>query len=133
MASVGVDLCKYLRSQSSIAAKVGRAVFHRHVPQPAPRRFIYVVRTGLDNERCLGESGDPAFRHRYTAEAIADTETEADAIADLIRAIDGASGTFGGRTVQAVFVDDQADDYEPKGIGSDLGYHIAAVSIEVIP
>lgn len=133
MASVGIDFCKFLRANAGIAGKVGKNVFHRHVPQPAPARFIYLRRSGFRDERCLGESGDPAFSHLYDVEVIAENDEEADAIADLVRALDGTSGTFGGRTIQGIFVNDQSDDYEPRAVGSDLGWHIPAFTVEVVP
>lgn len=133
MASVGVDFCKFLKANTNIAAKVGRHVYHRHVPQPAPAQFIYLKRTSFRHERCLGDTGDPAFSHTFAVEVIAENEEEADELADLIRGLDGASGTFGGRTIQGMFVEDQDDDYEPKAIGSDLGWHIPAFSVEVVP
>jgi hypothetical protein len=135
MASVGVDFCKFLRANTSIAAKVGPAVYHRHVPQPPPSRFIYLVREGFRHERCLGEAADPAFSHYYAVEAIAENEEEADAIADIIRGLDGRpyGTTFGGRTLKGLFIEEQSDDYEPKAVGSDLGYHIPALRVEVIP
>lgn len=133
MASVGVDFCKFLKANASIAAKVGQHVYHRHIPQPSPAKFIYLVRSGYRDERCLGESGDPAFSHTYAVEVIAENPDEADAIADLVRALDGTSGTFGGRTIQGIFINDQNDDYEPKAVGGDLGWHIPALSAEVVP
>lgn len=133
MASVGVDFCKFLKANASIAAKVGRAVFHRHVPQSAPERFIYLKRTSFRHERHLEQTGDPAFSHTFAVEVIAENEEEADELADLIRGLDGTSGTFGGRTIQGMFVDDQDDDYEPMQIGSDLGWHKPIFSVEVVP
>jgi hypothetical protein len=133
VSSVGVDFCKFLRANSSIAAKVGQRVYHRHVPEGSAFPFIYLYRQSFRHERCLGESGDPAFSHTYAVEVVSDDDTEADDVATLVRALDGSSGTFGGRTIQGLFVEEQNDDYEPKAIGSDEGYHIPALSVEVVP
>lgn len=133
MTSLGDNLSSFLKAQTAIAAKVGNNVYHAGLPQGPLRSFIYLIREGSREERHLGQQGDSAFSHTFAVEAISESGREADDLATLIRGLDGSSGTFGDTTIRGMFVQDQNDDYAPKGIGSHLGHTVCALSVEVIP
>lgn len=66
---------------------------------------------------------------------IAEVQTLADSIKALHTAggLNGLAGTLGASEVLGVFVEDHADDYEPRGVlDSDEGMHVAALDVLVI-
>jgi hypothetical protein len=128
-------LAKHL--QPFLLAAVGDAVGSRvqegRITQGFKTPSIWYRRATVRHERALGEEGEDPFSETFDVEVWADDRAEADAIADLIRARDGYEGAFGEGTVQAVFVDEQVDDYVPITAAGDEGESVAALSLEVIP
>jgi hypothetical protein len=41
--------------------------------------------------------------------------------------------TFGDTTLQGIFVEEQPDEYLPRGVLADSGLHVASKSVEVVP
>lgn len=69
--------------------------------------------------------------------SLSGVQTLADSIKALYSAstpgLNGRSGTFGSSTILGCFVEDHADDYEPKGgFDSDIGMHVAALQVHII-
>ena len=136
MADVATRLRTYLLADANIAAKVGTRVHQDHVPEAPLSPYIYFGRTSAVAEMTLGETGITPFRHNFAVECWADRLSEAQALADLVwtRCNGTATGaTFGDSTVKGIFVESQDDDYEPEGVPSDRGLHVAALALEVIP
>jgi hypothetical protein len=53
-------------------------------------------------------------------------------IADVLKArLHGHKGAFGDQSVQGVFVEDHDDDYLPKGVASEDGLYVAALSAKI--
>lgn len=129
MADVATRLRTFLLADASIAAVVGPRVHQAFVPEDTPLPCIYFTRAGTRDERALGEVGAAPFSHTFDVEALASTLADSQSLAGLVRTrINGYIGSFADTTVKGIFVEDQADDYEPT-----YGYHDASLSVEVIP
>lgn len=134
MSDVAENLRTFLLGDAAIARKVGLRVSQDAIPQGKPSPFIFLGRQSTTVERCLGETGNTPFSHIFAVECIGEDLDDSQSLADLVRArCDGYSGTFGDSTVQAIFVEEQADDYLPKAVDLNSGEHIAALSVEVYP
>lgn len=129
MANVATRLRTFLLASTDIAAAVANRVHYAYVPEDTPRPFIYLTRTGVREERCLGESGGVPFSHTFAVECVTYSLDESQSLAALVYArCDGFIGTFADTTTKGIFVDAQDDDYL-----SQFGEHVAALSVEVVP
>jgi hypothetical protein len=136
MASLGEDIRSAIVGSTAILAEfAGAAKPHaceqNTYPENPPDPRIYFRRAREETDRFL--NGDP-----MTTESEWDVEcigTGDDTVLDLAAVVkstfDGHSGTFGARTVQAVFVEDHDDDYIPRGVGSEDGFTVAALRLRI--
>lgn len=142
MADVAENLRAFLLADATIAAKCQSRIAQDIVPQPdeadkdsAGRLmpFCYFARSGVRLERCLGESGGAPFGQFFDVEFVAQDDAQSQALATYLFTLDGYSGLFGASTVQAIFVEDQADDYLPKAADLSRGEFVSALRVEVYP
>lgn len=138
MASIGEDLRDYLLSLPELTALVDERIHQDHVPQTPLdpdgyfERYIWFESVAIGREECTNQSqGSPPEWWEINLECIAYTGQEADAMVEVIRGLDGYKGTLGARTVQGLFVDDQTDDYLPRGLRTDVGASVKAVALEI--
>jgi len=133
MSTIGPDLRSFLLADTDIAAAVGTSVHQNHVPETSETLYIWFSRRGRERERTINESaGNVAFREYWDLEVIGTSLGDVSDLADLVDALDSSSGTFGSGTVQVLFVEDQTDDYIPRGLNSDEGLHYSAFLIEIL-
>ena len=133
MATVSEDLKTFTIADSTVGALVADRMHELHVPQTSLKPYIYYSRIGTEDERAMDSAaGDAPFRHQYIVECWGTTPSMADSIADAVRdRLNNYRGTLGSRTVQGVFVQSQSDDYDPRSDGSDRGFFLNALTVEV--
>lgn len=136
MANLGTNLRSFLLSQTELAAIVGLRIHQDHVPQSKVdtdgyfRPYIWFGRSGVGREECLSpELGAPPDIEFFDLECIAPSMPMADEIADQVTALDGYKGEFGEQSIQAIFVEDQSDEYVPRGQRTDVGSSVRALSL----
>lgn len=132
MSTFAQDFRTFLVAQPAISAAVGTHVHVGSVPQEIAPPYIYLQRARATQERTLDqEQGEIPFEEQWDIEAISADPDQLAAITDAVRGIDCARGVFGAGRMQSIFLEDQADDYIPKGIFSDTGLDVAAWSATV--
>lgn len=131
MASVTEDLIAFLLSDADVTHLVGQRVHANHVPEKSSYPHIWLARSGKEKDRDLDGQGG-ITRHLFDLECISpdlgDAQDVADAVDDRLA---GHRGTFGTRRVQGVFLDDQDDDYIPRGTGGDDGLMVVAQQVTI--
>lgn len=131
MASVGEDLIAFLIDDPTVTNLVGRRVHANHVPQKSKYPLIWLARSGKEKDRDMDGQGG-LTRHLYDLECISPDLGEAEDVADAVDdRLAGHRGTFGARTVQGVFIEDQDDEYIPRGTGGDDGLMTVAQQITI--
>lgn len=122
----------FLLAKPAIAAVVTTHVHVGSVPQEIVPPYLYLQRARANHERTLDQTqGEVPFEEQWDLEAIADTPADLAALSEAVRGIDCARGTFGAGTMQSLFLEDQADDYIPKGVYSDEGLDVAAWTVTI--
>lgn len=130
--SMSEDFRAFLLSKPDIANSVGSSVHVNSVPEETTPPYIWMRRSGAGSERSLGDAqGTAAFEERWDLEVISDSPGEAEDLAASVRNLDGARGTFGTGTIQALFVEDYSDEYVPKGVFSDSGLDVVPFQIVI--
>lgn len=132
MATVSEDLRTFTMADSTVASLVGN-MHELHVPQVESKPYIYFARISTEDERAMDSAtGDDPFRHMFVVECWGETPEDADGIAVAVRnRLNNYRGTMGSQTVQGVFVNSQSDDYESRSDGSDRGFYLNALTVEV--
>lgn len=138
MASIGEDLRAFLIGLPEMYALAADRVHQDHVPQTPLNpdgyfdRYVWFESAGIGREACLGQpQGTEPDWWEINLECIAPTGQEADALVDVMRGLDGYRGQLGARQTQAMWVEDQTDDYIPRGLRTDVGSYVKAVSLEI--
>lgn len=131
MAKIVEDLLQHLTDNVEVRALVDLRVHAHHVPERSLYPFIWLSRSGRETDRDHDGQGG-LTRHDYDIEAVSDDQAEAEDVADAVHdALAGHRGTFGARDVQGVFVEDQDDDYVPRGTGGDDGLLVVAQRVTI--
>jgi hypothetical protein len=115
---------------TTLGGRVHQNIVPEHQGNVFPRCWYQRLRRqdDLDLDGTRGESSES----EYTVECQSVTLSEAIAAADAIRtALNGKRGTFGSMSVKGVFVEDQDDSYEPRGIGADEWAHVSALRVRI--
>lgn len=97
-----------------------------------PLERVWFQRSGLDPQ--LFNDGTAALTtETYDIETMSTSISQAQALANTIRTLNGFKGMLGMTPVCALFVHDQSDNYIPKNqFASDFGFHICSVKIELL-
>jgi len=134
MASIGEDLRTFVLASTDVSADVGSRMHQNVVPQAQQQTLprIWYRRGGKADDLDLDGTKGQLIATTFDVECIAASVDAAMDLADVVHdRLHGYRGSFGGRTVKGCFIDDQDDDYEPKGIGSDDGLTVAALSLRI--
>lgn len=129
--SVSTDFRDWLVDQSSITDLVGQRVCQAFVDQTDEVPYILFRRSGASEDTSL--AGERSLETvQFDVECRGKTLDEAEAISDALAAlVDGFKGTWNGRRIQAAFVTDQNDDYEPLPVGKESPEQIVSVIVRV--
>jgi len=134
------ELIKFLSSTSyaakDIAARVGNRIHYTYVPSVQSNTFprIYIDRISReDNANLDGTKGD-LIEESFAVEVISNKSSDVTTIVDEfwqdVHAYYGAMSTA--LTAKGIFIENQSDDYEPKGIGNDIGLDVATLSLRLV-
>ena len=137
MATIDEDLKAFLEADPAISAVVVDRICENHVPQAIDTPFIWFARTGDDDEYCLDdEPGSGPFRFQFSIECVdEDIGTSANLAALVKHRLNKVANksSFGSTTVQGCWCENQSDDYISRAGGGDSGFHVSALSAEVVP
>jgi hypothetical protein len=134
--TIDENLRAYLAADSTVRKLVGGRIHENHVPQPYVGDYIWFAFAGGESERTLSGDSAALFRVRFDLECIARSISQARRIAAAVfAALEGYArgATFGDTTLQGIFVEEQPDEYLPRGVLADSGLHVASKSVEVVP
>ena len=134
--SLPEDFIDFLLASTNITSRVATRVHQAMMPEPSRFPAIWFAISGKDRGFSRTHDGgttDTLARYTFDVEYLSTGLDRAqdlgDAADDLL---DGYRGTFGNRSVQAVFISDQDDEYVPRGTGGDFGIHVVAQRITII-
>lgn len=134
MSNLSVNFRKFLLAQSSLARKVAARIHQDHIPQSSSAPYVYFSRQNAEFLTCLdSEVGEQPHAQSFAIECIGRDIGDAQELGDEIRAINNYKGTFGDTSVQAVFVEDQSDDYEPRVLSGDDGAFSCNLRVTIYP
>ena len=127
------DFRTLVLSSTAVVATVSNRVFWNVAPEEYPRPYVWYRRSSSEEELCLDGSG--GLRQTTldvecwaNEDATGTAETLAGRLKDLLH---GHRGAMGGARAQAIYVDDQDDDYIPKGNMADEGADLVALRIRI--
>lgn len=118
---------------SALNAVLANKVFPNHVPAPTTLPYVTYRITDVEPGRHL-KGSDGLNRTTVEVKIFAATYASCTSTRDTIFGAigaDGFRGTWGGKTVQLAHWDNDADEYEPPGDGSDSGQHERTMSLIV--
>lgn len=132
--SFGADLRAWLIAQPAVRAIAARRVHQNRAPESYAGPYVWFARRSIDQQDTTldQEPGEIAYRQRFDLEAIADTTGDAMQLAAALQQLHTYRGAFGAGTVQGVFIEDQADDYTPRGLMADEALDFGALDLLVI-
>jgi hypothetical protein len=131
--SIGEDLRSWLLADAAIAGIVGNRVHQNNVPQDTGTLpYIYYARSTQDRDQDPDLNSPSKVPHRvnWDIECISQDIDEALELADLVNAKEQYKGQFGNGSVGGIFVSSQDDGYVPRGIGDDVGWHVASIDLQ---
>lgn len=107
--SIGEAIVSILLADLNLVALIGNRVYPNYVPQGAAVPAVTYQRiSGPRDHTFDGPSG--LVKSRYQLNSWADTYGDMESVADAVRiAMDGFSGTIGGRVIQNIESDDETD------------------------
>ncbi|GAA4442937.1 hypothetical protein [Bremerella cremea] len=98
-------------------------------------RFPFVVffRRGQQHESELDQAeGEEPFRQSFDVECASLDLGQSQDLADALKTLHNYEGPLGAGTVQAIFIEDQDDDYQPRIAAEDAAVHVATLQVEII-
>lgn len=133
MPDLAENLRAFLLADAGVAAIVGTRIHQSNVPQDSDLPYLWLRRASRDHDRTLDAVvGEEPESERYDLEAISDDLDEAQDLSLAVKdCLDNYRGTLGAATVQGCFVEDQNDDYIPRGIMGDEPLQFSALSVQI--
>lgn len=135
MADLAENLRTFILADTPIAASIGTRCYQGMAPQSdiATFPFIWFARSRRQLDRTLdAAAGDAADEQWFDLECISDDLDESQDLAEAVEdRLNNYRGTVGTQTVQAIFVDDQDDNYVPRGTMGETELHVAALSVQI--
>ena len=135
MADTAQNLRAFLVANAGISAIVGVNVCQGAVPQSdvVEPPYVWLGRASRRLDRTLDAAvGSASDEEWFDVEAISDDLDESQDLSEAIRAaLECYRGTMGTQTVKGVFVDDQDDQYVPRGTLGETALHTAALSVQI--
>lgn len=120
----------------NIAAKIGQRAHSGKIPKNQANRFprLFIERVGKNQQADLDGTKGSYVEDLFDLEIISNTSSDilvlTDCLWDDIDCYFGLISTS--YRVKGMFLEDQDDDYIPKGIGGDFGLDVAAFSLKVV-
>lgn len=134
MASIGENLHAFLAASTGLAAATTadltaeKAIEQNTIVDDPPTPRVWFMRSNETEELDLSGGGG-LVQSVWDIEVYSEDIDEALAMGDAIkRALNGYRGVFGAGTSLGAEVSDHDDEYVLKGLSSDVGVHVAALS-----
>ncbi len=120
--------------QTKLATLAGSAPVQQNyasIDKVEPR--VWYQRTSGNIDLLLNGVGVSENETVYAIEVAGlDPDVTAGIAANLATAMNGFRGVMGLSVILGCFVEDAADDYQPRGLNIDDGYHVFAFSLRVL-
>lgn len=128
--SLDTDLrTEIIAASTTLGTRVHQNVVSQQQARTLPRCWFGRSAT-TDDISLSGTLGHA--EHQFDVECIDDDADGAIVAANAIRsALQAKRGNFGTGTVKGVFVEDQDDQYVPRGTGGDEGLHVTALRLRI--
>jgi hypothetical protein len=133
------DLRQMLIDHPTVGALVDGRIATGWIPQLFDLPYIWMARGAVDHAEVLDDAGDRPFREFVDLEAVADTEEEAEELAEAVRealadwnnnrATNGA--VMGANTYTWLAATEQSDDYLARNAEAQDLVSIRSLQIEV--
>lgn len=124
----------WLNAQATITTISQSRVWPNQAPQRSPLPHIVITRLGEDKYPTLEDTGGHGklASAEFEIECKAATPASATALAAAVgAALKDYSGAMGSSTCEAVFLEDEYDDYEKPTDGSDNGTHVTTLEVQI--
>jgi hypothetical protein len=132
MPAFSQDFRAMLLEQPQITDLVGTRIHVGAVPEEIEPPYLWLQRAGVSHERVIDQrQGEEPFEQRWDLECVVADPADLEPLANAVQRLDCLRGKFGDATIQGLFVEDQQDDYVPKGVYSDEGLDVAAFAVTV--
>jgi len=145
VATVDEDLKAFLQANAPLAAKIGSRIHENHVPMKvnpltgeitmtSQIPYVWFQQTGEVREDCVGDTvGTLPIAYEFAVEVVAqgirDARTIGALIVNCLHLL--TKTTFGSRTIQVVFCENQSDQYVPQNGAVGRGFHVTSYSVQV--
>ena len=134
MADTAQNLRTLLTGTSAVSTICGAKVHQGTVPESdvAELPYLWMGRSSRKLDRVLSEAqGAASDEEWFDVEAISDDLDEAQRLADAVRTLDNFRGTMGTQTIKGLFLNDQDDNYVPRGTLGETELHVAALAVQI--
>lgn len=132
MTDVPKEFWAMLAANETLAALVKSRIHRNTVPQGASLPYLWFAQGGAAGDDTLDrEAGADSMLTVISVECIGKDLDSAEAVAACLKAYDGHRGALGEVRTAGMFVEDAADDYQPKNDFSDDGRHIVSLRVEI--
>ena len=127
--SIEENLRTALSLEFEVNQYIDDRIHYARVPQNRTLPHIWFIRSGENTPLSLDGQGG-THETRFDLECISDDLVEAMNVSRATKNfLHGYRGVLGDGTVQGIFVEDKDDNYIPKSIGSDEGFHVSALTV----
>jgi len=125
-------LVALLRAEATVTTIVGTTgVYVAKAPQTAKLPFVVIDQNDTEEFKSLDGTG-ALRRMGFAIDCIASTSLAAETLGNAVRKylddFTGAAGTF---TIDAVLMNGEHGGYDPPNDGSDGGFHIITLDLDV--
>lgn len=132
-ATIEENLAALLLADTTIKTAVGSRVAYNHVPQLDDMPYIFFQQSGSSDDSGIGDAAGLPTRFQYALECWDTSALTAKALGRRVQQyLHKYRGTFGDTTVQGIFAESQDDNYVPRGVMDDSGFHGAFINVEIV-
>jgi len=124
-------LVSLLRAEGTVTAIVAQRVYVTKAPQTAKLPFVVIDQNDTEEFNSIDGTGK-LRRMGFVVDCIASTSVEAETLGNAVREyLDDFTGVAGTFTVDAVMMNGEHGGYDPPNDGSDGGFHIITLDLDV--
>lgn len=124
-------LVALLRAEATISAIVSTRVYISKAPQKAALPYIVIDQQDTDEFNSLDATG-ALRRMGFVIVCVSAISVQAESLGNAVRVfIDDYAGTAGTFTIAAVMLNGEIGSYEPPADGSDGGYHLVSLDVDI--
>lgn len=129
--SLDTDLrTEIISASTTLGTRVHQNFVSQQQAKTLPR--CWFGRSSTDDVLDLDGTRGALIETQFDVEVIDDDADGAITAANAIRTtLNGKYGNFGASTIKGCFVEDQDDQYVPRGTGEDAGLHVTALRLRI--